>query len=130
MLNTLTILLVDDDEDFVEIIARRLAQRGAVTTVSSEAAGALETLLDDEPDIVILDRKIGNEDGVELARRMRAIEPQLPIIMLSGYSDEASIAEALDAGVTRYLTKPLSLVQMETAVAEMASGSGLLSCNG
>ena len=65
-----------------------------------------------DPDIVFVDYRMEPIDGAELTRKIRAgeegIDPYIPIIMVTGYSDMRRILEARDAGVSEYLVKPIS----------------------
>jgi ActR/RegA family two-component response regulator len=116
MLTDLSILWVDDDVEFVEVLARRFKRRGARVRICGSAEACLDAVRSDPPDVVVTDRMLGGYDGLRLVLRLREEAPDLVVIMLSGYSDEASIREAMNAGVTEYLAKPVPLAQMEEAL--------------
>jgi DNA-binding NtrC family response regulator len=113
MFTDVSILWVDDDMDFVEILARRFKRRGARVRICSNAEACMEAVRNDPPDVVVTDRMLGGYDGLRLVSRLREESPELAVIMLSGYSDEASIREAMNAGVTEYLAKPVPLAKLE-----------------
>ena len=113
MLTDLSILWVDDDMEFVEVLARRFQRRGATVRICGSAEDCLNAVRDERPDVVVTDRMLGGYDGLRLVSRLRNELPDLAVIMLSGYSDEASIREAMKAGVTEYLAKPVPLAELE-----------------
>ena len=126
MLADLSILWVDDDIEFVEVLARRFKRRGARVRICGSAEACLDAVRNDPPDIVVTDRMLGHYDGLHLVFRLREEAPDLVVLMLSGYSDEASIRAAMNAGVTEYLTKPVPLAQLEEAIVRysMAVAAG------
>jgi two-component system, OmpR family, response regulator len=101
------ILVVDDDPAIRELVSAYLGQNDLrVTTVADGAA--MRALLDKQViDLVVLDLKLGAECGLDLARRLRE-QSAIPIIMLSGQSEEADRVMALELGADDYLTKPFS----------------------
>jgi CheY-like chemotaxis protein len=121
MLTDLSILWVDDDMEFVEVLARRFKQRGARVRICGSAQDCLNAVCDECPDVVVTDRMLGGYDALRLVSRLRQQLPDLVLIMLSGYSDEASIREALDAGVSEYVTKPVRLAELEELLARFSS---------
>ena len=87
---------------------------------ADDGATGLEAFIHFIPDIVIADWVMPNLDGLELTRVIRQsglnADPYVPIIMLSGYSEPARAAKALDAGVTQFLTKPISVQALYDAI--------------
>jgi ActR/RegA family two-component response regulator len=116
MLTDLSILWVDDDIEFVELLARRFKRRGARVRICDSPEACLEAVRQEAPDVVVTDRMLGGYDGLRLVSRLRQQVTDLVVIMLSGYSDEASIREAMDSGVTEYLAKPVPLAELEKAL--------------
>jgi ActR/RegA family two-component response regulator len=107
MLTDLSILWVDDDIEFVELLARRFKRRGARVRICDSPEACLEAVRQEPPDVVVTDRMLGGYDGLRLVSRLRQQVTELVVIMLSGYTHEASIREAIDSGVTQYLPKPV-----------------------
>ncbi len=102
------VLVVDDDPSIRELVADYLT--GNELRVSAVADGrAMQAVLDEQVvDLVVLDLKLrGGEDGMAIARRMRD-ESQIPIVMLTGRSEEADRVMGLELGADDYLTKPFS----------------------
>ena len=111
-----SLLLVDDDEEFLEILVRRFVRRGLQPTGAASPQAALAAALEKKFDVAILDRSLPGLDGLELMLRLKQAQPELRVILLSGHGDKQAIAQARDCGAFDYLVKPCSLVELETAV--------------
>lgn len=113
------LLLVDD-----ELIIREGLQRmidwerlGMTLTAScSNAIAALDSMMDDMPDILVTDVRMPGMNGLELVERAMALHPQLQSIILSGYDTFEYARQALKSGVCEYLLKPCSQEEMEEAL--------------
>jgi two-component system, chemotaxis family, chemotaxis protein CheY len=119
--NLLRFLVVDDSPLTRRIVRTLLHGFGTAEIYEADdGAAGLEAVIHFMPDIVIADWVMPNLDGLELTRVIREsglnADPYLPIIMLSGYSEPARIAKALDAGVTQFLTKPISVQALYDAI--------------
>jgi len=78
------------------------------------------------PDVVLMDLRMPRLDGVEATRRIRAAHPQIEIVVLTTYADDASILGALQAGARGYLTKDAGAAEIDRAVHAAAAGQTLL----
>ncbi|WP_374470624.1 response regulator [Phenylobacterium sp.] len=115
-LRALRLLIVDDNRNAAEIVRSVLASVGAkdmslVTTPEK----AFEDLQGGGYDLCIVDQNLGKgDDGTELVRRIRtdprSANPYLPILMLTGYTEQRRVQAARDAGVTEFLSKPFTIV--------------------
>lgn len=109
----LGVLLVDDCQP-MRLLMRSVLRALGVSRFAEARDGveALKRFVEFDPDIVFVDHRMEPMGGVELTRNIRAgekgIDPYIPIIMVSGYSDLHRILEARDAGVSEYLAKPIS----------------------
>ncbi len=104
------ILLVDDEEILVDVGLATLARLGYQATVQTSARAAL-ALFEADPagfDAVITDQTMPEMTGMEMARRMLAIRPDLPIILCTGFSTQVSEEQALAEGVRAFALKPLT----------------------
>ncbi len=101
------VLLVDDDEVNLLIIAAALRERGFSITQAASGEEALRRLADVVPDVLVLDALMPGLDGFETCRavRARAGLQALPVLMLTGLDDDASISRAFDAGATDFFVK-------------------------
>ncbi len=107
--SNITILVVDDEEDIVEVISHFLEQEGYNVVTATDGEEALEKATSDI-DIIILDIMLPGLDGYEVCRRLRSrVETEtIPIIFLSAMSEEADQVKGLMIGADDYLTKPVS----------------------
>jgi two-component system, cell cycle response regulator DivK len=98
------VLLVEDDPDTREMYAEYLSYSGCTVTAAASARGALASLTDDRPDVVVTDIAMPGMDGLELSRRLRANHQtrDIPIIAVSGQASD----RAREAGANIVLDKP------------------------
>ncbi|MGH2790782.1 MAG: response regulator transcription factor [Actinomycetota bacterium] len=105
-----TVLVVEDDPDVRELIARKLAQAGFEVHTRQDGQAGLEATSEVAPDIVLLDVMMPRLDGIEVCRRMRA-EPStasVPVIMLTAKAQEADVDRGFGVGADDYIIKPFS----------------------
>ena len=109
------VYIVDDDLSFAKLLAANLRGAG---TFRIEAFGRVEDLFarraEEPPDAVITDLQMPGVDGIAVTRRLRENDPHLPVFVLTGYGEIATAIEALKAGATEYLTKPVNLDELTT----------------
>jgi DNA-binding response OmpR family regulator len=116
-MNTIfNLLIVDDDDEFLEILKRRFSRRGFVVTACNNCCDALEIAARQRFDAAVVDRSLHGTTGAELVRQLKASDPGLPIIVLSGWSGAEYDTEARRAGASDYLSKPCSLGDLEAAI--------------
>ncbi|MGD2121690.1 MAG: response regulator [Gemmatimonadota bacterium] len=110
------VLLVDDEEDFVNTLADRLELRdlGSDTALSGEEA--LSILEKDPPDVMILDLILPGMDGMAVLRRVKEQYPRIQIIILTGHGTPEGEAEAKRLGAFAYLHKPVGIRDLMAAV--------------
>lgn len=108
-------LLVDDDERFRERLAISLTRRGHQVRTASSSEEAFAILGDWIPENVLLDLRLGSENGIESVAGLRRLLPDASIVMLTGYGSIASALEAVRLGANDYLTKPADADQIEAA---------------
>ena len=100
------ILIVDDDKDLRFNLSGILKDEGHEVIAAADGKQALNALAENAPDLVLLDVRLPGMDGVELLEEMKKIEKNLPIIMLTAYSDVKSAVKAMKSGAFDYITKP------------------------
>ena len=101
------VLAVDDDPVIRELIADYLGQNDLRVTTVADGAAMREVIAEQVVDLIVLDLRLKAEDGMALARTLRD-ESAIPIIMLTGRSEEADRVMGLELGADDYLTKPFS----------------------
>jgi two-component system response regulator ChvI len=104
---SVTIALVDDDRNILTSVSIALQAEGFVTRVYSDGETALKALLDNPPDLAVLDVKMPRMDGMELLRRLRE-KSELPVIFLTSKDEELDEALGLAMGADDYISKPFS----------------------
>ncbi|MFZ5703902.1 MAG: response regulator transcription factor [Pseudomonadota bacterium] len=102
-----TIALVDDDRNILTSVSIALQSEGFTVRVYSDGETALRSLLDNPPDLAVLDIKMPRMDGMELLRRLRE-KSSIPTIFLTSKDDELDEALGLAMGADDYITKPFS----------------------
>jgi len=112
------VLLVDDDQAVRDIIRFALQKKRYRVLEASSYSEAIEQL-STPIDIAIIDYLLPDRDGFELFKRIREISPTLPAIIMTAYSTEDVVINALRTGVTEYIKKPLSLSYLIGKVSEM-----------
>ncbi len=100
------VLLVDDEEQFVEILSSRLETRGFVVYSAYSGDEALEFLEKEEVDVVILDVVMPGRDGVETLREIKRLRPLTEVIMLTGHGTVDTAIQGMELGAYDYLIKP------------------------
>src|SRR5690349_20747810 len=105
------ILVVEDEVDLNELIARQLRQDGHEVLQAFDGLAALEAVNRDEPDLVILDWMLPKLDGLVVARRIRE-RHLVPILMLTARGEEADVVLGLEVGADDYLTKPFRIREL------------------
>ena len=112
------ILVVDDQPDTLMMIVRALEEDHYTVSKASSGAEALTMIDEYMPDLLVLDYKMKDMDGVAVMKALRAqhATASLPVLMLTAMTDEASTRAGFDAGVTDYVTKPFSIPQLTARV--------------
>ena len=107
-----SLLVVEDDDDLRQTLARRLSDAGYDVATAATGPDALDAVADRVPDLVVLDVMLPGLDGVEVCRRLRADHPLLYILMLTARADELDRVVGLEVGADDYVTKPFSLQEV------------------
>ncbi|GAB4265681.1 MAG: sigma-54 dependent transcriptional regulator [Deferrisomatales bacterium] len=107
------VLVVDDDVRLLEALVRALETMGYDAAGEQEPLRGLERVRAWAPDAAIVDLKMPAMDGVELAERALEVQPDLPVIVLTGFGTVRSAVEAMRKGVYDYLTKPFDLDEVD-----------------
>ena len=115
------ILVVDDNQDNIEIIATRLRFRGYEIFEASNGEEALALVRECTPDLILLDVMLPDIDGYEISRRIKGNDelPFIPIILVTARDSTQDKVAGLDAGADDYLTKPINFPELEARVRSM-----------
>ncbi len=99
------ILVVEDEESFVDALEVGLAREGFIVEIARDGASALERFAEVQPDLVLLDLMLPKLSGIDVCRRIRATS-RVPIIMVTAKSSEIDTVVGLEVGADDYVTKP------------------------
>jgi DNA-binding response OmpR family regulator len=102
------VLVVDDDPTVSDVVRRYLERDGCRVRLSFDGADALAAVADERPDLVVLDLMMPGLDGIEVCRRLRRQDPDLPVVMLTALGEETDRVTGLEVGADDYVTKPFS----------------------
>ena len=119
-----TVLIVEDEADAAELFAEMMRVSGFRVRKTSSSAPALSMMMEEKPDIVLLDIMMPEISGLDILRQMRQ-DPALaniPVVVVSAKSMPADIRDGMEAGASTYLTKPVGFLELKEAV-ERALGS-------
>jgi excisionase family DNA binding protein len=111
------VLVVDDEESIRELLAKMLAMAEYDVETAPDGRVGIERLRQQKYDLLISDLKMPNVDGLALIREARHLAASMPVLIITGYSSEQSAIEAVNLGVTGYLTKPFRAPQVLAATA-------------
>ncbi|HBD11564.1 MAG TPA: phosphate regulon transcriptional regulatory protein PhoB [Porticoccaceae bacterium] len=105
-----TVLIVDDEPAIRDMVCIALESAGFNSMQAENAADAHTLIIDEDPDVVLLDWMMPGTSGLELLRRLRRdeITAQIPVIMLTAKAEEDNLVQGLDSGAADYITKPFS----------------------
>ena len=106
------VLLVDDEQGFVDILAKRLRKRNIDVVSALSGKDALQALRGQSFDIAVLDLKMEGMDGIEVLKVFKAMEPDMPVIILTGHGSEEAARDGLALGAADYLMKPCDLEEL------------------
>jgi excisionase family DNA binding protein len=115
------VLVVDDEASIRELLSKTLALAEYDVDLAPDGRAAIERLRIIPYDLLITDLKMPGVDGLQVIREARRLKVDIPVIIVTGYSSEASAIEAVNLGVSGYLTKPFRVPRV-LAVAAKALG--------
>lgn len=109
------IVIIEDDAAIRGALVRSLSRLPHVPTTASTALAGLQLVLDEQPDVVLLDLRLPDLEGSALLAMIRAVSA-VPVIVISARADDKEIVALLDAGADDYLVKPFSVEQLEARI--------------
>ena len=103
------VLLVDDEREFVQTLSERLQMREMGSAVAYDGASALDLVETDEPEVMIIDLKMPEIDGIEVLKKVKQTRPEIQVVVLTGHGSEQDRQECMALGAFAYLQKPVDI---------------------
>jgi DNA-binding response OmpR family regulator len=110
------ILVVDDEPDARELLQEFLTGKGYEVLTASNGEEALQKVKEERPHLILLDVRMPNMSGLEVLRRVRGIDQEVGVIMVTAVNEEETGREALQLGAFDYIVKPLDLEYLERSL--------------
>ncbi len=115
------VLLVDDEKEFVRALAKRLGARGLKVEIAGDGESAVEKVKTSDFDVIVLDLAMPGIDGLETLKRLREVNPDLQIVLLTGHGSIKSGVEAMKEGAVDFLEKPAEFSELLTKIQEASA---------
>lgn len=115
------ILVVDDDKEICDILTEILAEEGYQTFSALSGHLALDTVEKKKPELVLLDIKMPKMDGIEVLKRIKKIDKEVVVVMITGYGDLDTAKETMRLGAYDYATKPFDLDSIKVVIRDALS---------
>lgn len=115
------LLLIEDDEKVAEVLSDAFGSQGHEIVIRHTGEDGLVYLTHDRPDAVVLDIRLPKLNGVAVLRQIRASDPSLPVIIMTGLATPGEIAEVRRLGVTEIVEKPEVLKNFSEALKRIAA---------
>lgn len=107
-----SVLLVDDEKEFLETLIKRLKKRKLKVTGVGSGEDALKVMKETPPDVVVLDVRMEGMDGIQTLREIKKVDPLVEVIMLTGHANLEVAVEGMEVGAFDYLMKPMDIDEL------------------
>jgi len=118
----ISLLVVDDDRSVRLLLGRALAEDGVEISEAQNAEEARVVVAERRPDVVIADVVMPGRSGIELRRELMQSDPELPVVLISGYSPEQVAEFAARTPATTFLPKPFTIAALRRVVSDALNG--------
>jgi DNA-binding NtrC family response regulator len=118
------LLLVDDEEGFVNVLANRLGRRNIDVTKAYSGSEAIQILRRQDFDVAVLDLKMEDIDGIEVLGIFKKMVPKMAVIMLTGHGSERAARQGMEQGAFDYLLKPCELDELLAKIRQAVKQRG------
>ncbi|MEX1298713.1 MAG: response regulator [Desulfotignum sp.] len=114
----LRILLVDDEQEFVQTLSERLQMRDMDSHAVFDGKTALAEVQSRPPQVMIIDLKMPGMDGIQVLRQVKQTHPFIHVIILTGHGSERDRKTCMDLGASAYFQKPVDIDQLNAAIMQ------------
>lgn len=118
-----TVLIVDDDIIVCRVLGREVESFGCRVSFATSGQEGLELVSSWRPDMILLDLMMPHMNGPEFLRELHAVNPDIPVVIITGYPDSELMCQALQFGPFMVLSKPIAMIQLERAIRIALGGS-------
>jgi DNA-binding NtrC family response regulator len=115
------VLIVDDDRDIVSIVSTILRGKGWDITAAYSGQEALEAVTSSKPDIILLDIMMPEMNGIEVLKRIKKIDADARIIMITAFGDVESYLDSMELGAYEYINKPFETDELLEMIDRVAA---------
>ena len=120
-----TLLLVDDDHTFCDVLSQALTRRGFLVEIAYSVESAIDKAQTNPPEYVVLDLNLDGQSGLPLVSLLKSVDSHTRIVVLTGYASIATAVEAIKLGAIHYLTKPADADEIVAAFRRDEGDTGV-----
>lgn len=117
------ILIVDDEEDACKVLEKIMADAGYEAFSANSGQSALNIIRKKRPDLILLDIKMPQMDGIETLKRIKKIDKDVVVVMITAYSSLDTVQAAMELDAYDYISKPFDMASIKAVVKEALSKS-------
>jgi two-component system response regulator HydG len=125
----LKLLIIDDEADHAKAVAESLERVGYECVLATSSAAGARMIENEEPDLILTDLKMDGMDGLAILRKAKQLLPQSQVVVITGHGDVQTAVEAMKAGATNYLEKPLNMAELRATVGKAVETVALTRAN-
>ena len=129
MTTPIRVLVADDEKNLRELLVRELGRKGHAVAGVADGRAALERLREEVPDVLLLDMKMPNVEGIEVLRELQDAADGPQVIVMTGFQDVSTAVEAMKLGAYDYLTKPARMEELDILIRKAAEKGRLMRQN-
>jgi len=122
----ISVMLVDDEPDFLEILVKRLRKRKVSPIAVGSGQAAVAAIREATVDVVVLDMRMEGMDGIETLRELKRLRPEVEVIMLTGHANVEAAIQGMELGAFDYLVKPVDIDELLFRLQDAARRKSLL----
>jgi len=119
------ILVVDDEKEICDITRNFLAKRDYTIFTASTAEDALDVVKNEQPHLMLLDVRLGSDSGLDVLSKVKAIDKNIKVIMVTALDDESTIRQAKSLGADDYIAKPFTAAYLNDFILQKIARLGL-----